>query len=132
VTITVAMAIEALEALLVLVAAVLAGIDTGQGRSYELSGGIAITVIGAVTAVLLGLVAAGLRRPRRWTRTPALLTQLFVGSTGLYLLLGGRYGWGGPALVLGLAGFAALLAPPSTRALTVGLPQPADRHKRPA
>jgi hypothetical protein len=130
VTITVAMVIEALEAVLVLVAAVLAGIDAGQGRSYELSGGIAITVIGVATAALLGLVAAGLRRSRRWTRTPALLTQLFVGSTGIYLLQGGRYGWGGPAIVLGLAGFATLLAPPSTRALTVGLPQPADRPKQ--
>jgi hypothetical protein len=124
------MAIEALEAVLVLVAAVLAGIDTGQGRSYELSGGIAITVIGVACAALLGLVAWGLRRSRRWTRTPGLLTQLFVGTTGVYLLQGGRYGWGGPALVLGLAGFATLLAPASTKALTVGLPQPADRHKR--
>jgi hypothetical protein len=128
-TITVAIAIEALEAALVLVAAVLAGIDTARGRSYQLSSGIAITVIGIATAALLGLVAAGLRRPRRWTRTPALLTQLFTGIVGIYLLQGGRYGWGVPAILLALAGFATLLAPPSTRALTVGLPQPADRHR---
>ena len=112
------------------VAAVLAGVDTGSGRAYQLSSGIAITVIGLATAVLLGLVAAGLRRPRRWTRTPALLTQLFTGIVAIYLLQGGRYDWGAAALVLSLAGFATLLAPPSTRALTVGMPQPADRHKR--
>jgi hypothetical protein len=129
-TITAAVAIEALEAALVLVAAVLAGIDTGRGRSYQLSSGIAITVIGVATAALLGLVAAGLRRPRRWTRTPALLTQLFTGIVGIYLLQGGRYSWGVPAILLALAGFAVLLAPPSTRALTVGLPQPADRHRQ--
>jgi hypothetical protein len=129
-TITAAVAIEALEAALVLAAAVLAGIDTGRGRSYQLSSGIAITVIGVATAALLGLVAGGLRRPRRWTRTPALLTQLFTGIVGIYLLQGGRYGWGVPAILLALAGFATLLAPPSTRALTVGLPQPADRHQR--
>jgi hypothetical protein len=129
-TITAAVVIEALEAALVAVAAVLAGVDTGAGRAYQLSSGIAITVIGLATAVLLALVAAGLRRPRRWTRTPALLTQLFTGIVGIYLLQGGRYDWGSATLVLSLAGFATLLAPPSTRALTVGMPQPADRHKR--
>jgi hypothetical protein len=87
-------------------------------------------VIGLAAAALLGLVAAGLRRPRRWTRTPALLTQLFVGIVSIYLLQGGRYDWGAVTLVLSVAGFATLLAPPSTRALTVGLPQPADRPKR--
>jgi hypothetical protein len=126
----VAVVVEALEAILVAVAAVLAGIATSQGRSYQLSSGIAITVIGLATAVLLALVAAGLRRPRRWTRTPALLTQLFTGIVGIYLLQGGRYDWGSAAVALSLAGFATLLAPPSTRALTAGLPQPADRHRR--
>jgi hypothetical protein len=123
--------IEVLEAVLVGVAAVLAGIDTSRGRSYQLSSGIAITVIGLVTAALLVLVAAGLRRPRRWTRTPALLTQVFTGIVGIYLLQGGRYEWGIPAVLLSAAGFATLLAPPSTRALTAGMPQPADRHRRP-
>ena len=129
-TITAAVVIEALEAVLVAVAAVLAGVDTGRGQAYQLSSGIAITVIGLAAAALLGLVAAGLRRPRRWTRTPALLTQLFVGIVSIYLLQGGRYDWGAVTLVLSVAGFATLLAPPSTRALTVGLPQPADRPKR--
>jgi hypothetical protein len=129
-TITAALVVEALEAVLVAVAAILAGIDTARGQSYQLSSGIAITVLGLVTAVLLGLVAAGLRQPRRWTRTPALLTQLFTGIVGIYLLQGGRYDWGSAAIVLALAGLGTLLAPPSTRALTVGLPQPADRHKR--
>jgi hypothetical protein len=129
-TITAAVVIEALEAVLVAVAAILAGVETSRGRSYQLSSGIAITVIGLITAGLLGLVSNGLRRPRRWTRTPALLTQLFTGIVSIYLLQGGRYDWGSIALVLSLAGFATLLAPASTRALTVGLPQPADRHKR--
>jgi hypothetical protein len=129
-TITVAVVIEALEAVLVAVAAVLAAVDTGRGASYQLSSGIAITVIGLATAVGLGFVANGLRGPRRWTRTPALLTQLFTGIVGIYLLQGGRYEWGVPTIAAALVGFGVLLAPASTRALTVGLPQPADRHKR--
>jgi peptidoglycan/LPS O-acetylase OafA/YrhL len=131
-TIVVAAVVEGIEALMVLIAAVLAGVDTGQGKSYQLSSGIAITIIGVVMAGLLGLVAYGLRRPRRWTRTPALLTQLFVGIVGIYLLQGGRYDWGVPAVALALAGFVTLFAPASTRALTAGLPQPEPfRVRRP-
>jgi len=129
-TISVAVVVEALEGLLVLVAAILAGIDTSRGKSYQLSSGIAITIIGVVMAVLLGLVAAGLRHSRRWTRTPALLTQLFTGIVGVYLLQGAKYAWGVPAILLAITGVVVLLAPPSTRVLTVGLPQPPDRHKR--
>jgi hypothetical protein len=129
-TMSVAVVVEALEAVLVLAAAVLAGVATSEGHSYQLSSGIAITIIGVATAAGLGLVSAGLRHARRWTRTPALLTQLFVGIVGIYLVQGGRYPWGVPALALAVAGFVSLLAPPSTRALTAGLPQPAGRRRR--
>ena len=120
----------ALEAVLVLVAALLAGVATAEGHSYQLSSGIAISVIGVATAAGLGLISRGLRHARRWTRTPALMTQLFVGIVGIYLVQGGRYEWGVPALVLAVSGFVTLLAPPSTRALTAGLPQPAGRRRQ--
>ena len=114
-----AAAVEAAESVMVLVATVLAGIDTAAGRSYQLSSGIALTLIGVGDAPpRWPLVAVGLARARRWSRTPALLTQLFIGIVGIYLLQGQRLDWGVPALVLAVAGFAALLAPPSLRALT--------------
>jgi hypothetical protein len=75
-------------------------------------------VIGAACAAGLALAAAGLARARRWSRTPALLTQLFFGIVGIYLLQAHRLEWGVPLLVLAAAGLAALLAPPSLRALT--------------
>ena len=125
-----AAAVQAADAVIVLGASVLAGVDTAAGRSYQEGSGIALTLIGIGTAVALAWVALGLSRARRWSRTPTALTQLFVGIVSIYLLQGGRYDWGGVTLALSLAGFATLLAPPSTRALTVGLPQPADRHKR--
>jgi hypothetical protein len=112
--------VQAIEAAGVLGASVLAGIDTGSGRSYHLNSGIALTAIGVATAVALGYVAAGLARGRRWSRTPALLTQLFAGIVSIYLLQGHRYDWGGPGLALALAGFAVLLVPPSMRALSGG------------
>jgi len=107
-----------------MLAAILAGVAALQGKSYENASGIAITAIGIGTAVVLGYVAFGLARTRRWSRTPALLTQLFTGIVGIYLVQGHRWSWGVPALVLCLAGFALLLSPPSTRALTADKDDP--------
>ena len=101
-----------------LAASVLAGVDTATGQSYQQASGVALTLIGLGTAAVLAVVAAGLARGRRWSRTPALLTQLFVGIVGIYLVQGHRYLWGVPALLLAVAGFAAVLAPPSLHALS--------------
>lgn len=123
--------VQAVEAAGVLGASVLAGIDAGSGRSYQVSSGIALTVIGIATAVGLGCVAAALARTRRWSRTPALLTQLFAGIVSIYLIQGHRYEWGGPGLALAAAGLVALLVPPSMRALSSG-PRPAEQAEPPA
>jgi hypothetical protein len=110
--------VQAADAAIVLVATVLAGVDTATGQSYQVGSGIALTLIGLATAAALAAVALGLARVRKWSRTPALLTQLFVGIVGIYLVQSQRYEWGVPCLVLAGAGFAALLAPASLRALT--------------
>jgi hypothetical protein len=123
-TVVGAAAVQVVEAAGVLVATALAGIDTGSGRSYEAASGIALTLIGIGTVVALAFVAAGLARARRWSRTPALLTQLFTGIVGIYLVQGHRYSWGIPALLLAAAGFVTLLLPASLRALTAGRPAP--------
>src|SRR5215469_13878918 len=86
------------------------------------------TVLAAVAA--LALVAAGLARTRRWSRTPALLTQLFAGIVGIYLLQGHRLDWGLALLVLAVLGFAALLSPPSLRALTSSEQDPPEPSAR--
>jgi hypothetical protein len=116
-TLRAAAVVQTAEAALVLAATVLAGVDAAAGRSYQTGSGIALTVIGAASVAALAAVAAGLARARRWSRTPALLTQLFVGIVGIYLLQANRLDWGVLSVVLAVAGFAALLAPPSLRAL---------------
>jgi hypothetical protein len=121
-TVRLAGAVQAAEALVLLAATVLAAVDTAAGKSYQAASGIALTVIGLATVGVLLLVAAGLARARTWTRTPALMTQLFTGIVGIYLVQGGRLEWGIPALALAAAGFGTLLAPPSLRALTRGRP----------
>jgi len=117
-TLRAAAVVQGAEAVLVLVATILAGVDAAAGQSYHVSSGIALTVIGVVAVAALALVAAGLARARRWSRTPALLTQLFAGIVGIYLLQGHRLDWGLALVVLAVLGFAALLSPPSLRALT--------------
>src|SRR5690349_25160786 len=117
-TLRVAAAVQAAESVLILVATVLAGVDAAAGQSYHVNSGIALTVIGVAAVAALGLVAAGLARARRWSRTPALLTQLFAGIVGIYMLQGHRLDWGLALVVLAVLGFAALLSPPSLRALT--------------
>ncbi len=112
--------IEAVEATGVLLATILAGIDTASGKSYHRASGIAITLIGLATAVALGLVARGLLGGHRWTRTPTMLTQLFTGIVGVYLVQSARYDWGIPAVLLAIGGFAMLLAPASLKLLTPG------------
>ena len=128
-TLTWAAGIEAVEAVGVLFAAVLAGADAARGQSYHVNSGIALTVIGLAAAVALTYVAVGVLRVRSWSRTPALLTQLFCGVVSLYLLQAHRYSWGVPGIALTAAGFGTLLAPRSIRALA-GLPwkPPAGRN----
>ena len=123
-TVRAAAAVQAAEAAVVCAASVLSAIDAAGGQSYRADSGIALTLIGFGTAAALGYVAVGLARARHWSRTPALLTQLFTGIVGIYLVQGHRYDWGVLALVLTAAGFVTLLLPPSLRALTGGRPVP--------
>lgn len=116
VTLIGAAAVQGAESLGVLAATVIAAIDTAAGRSYQVSSGIALTIIGLGAAVALAGVAFGLAHARRWSRTPALLTQLFCGVVAIYLIEGGRYGWGVPLAVLAVAGLATIANPPTLRA----------------
>lgn len=126
-TVAGAAVVQAIQAAAILLAAILAGIAVLDGKSYQTAGGIAITFIGIGTAILLGFVAFGLAKIRRWSRTPALLTQLFTGIVGIYLVQGHRWSWGIPALVLCALGFILLFSPPSIRALTAGRDDPGSR-----
>ena len=131
-TLRAAAMVQGAESVLVLVASVLAGVDAAAGQSYHVSSGIALTVIGVAAVAALALVAAGLARARRWSRTPALLTQLFAGIVGIYLLQGHRLDWGLALLALAVLGFAALLSPPSLRALTGDQEAPRPRARWPS
>jgi hypothetical protein len=117
-TLLVAAAAQAIEAAGVLLAAVLTAADTASGRSYQQSSGIALTILAFAAAVAVAFVVRGLLQLRQWSRTPTLLTQLFVGTTGVYLVEGHRLAWGLPAILVAIAGFIGLCVPPTWFALS--------------
>jgi hypothetical protein len=108
---------QAAEAVGMAVAAVFAAVATADGQSYQLASGIALTLIALGTAAGLAAFAVGLYRARAWSRTPVVMTQLFVGGAGLYLVTGHRWGWGVPALALAAGCLAGVFTPASLRAL---------------
>ena len=112
-----AAAAQVMEAVGLCVAGVFAATSTAAGKSHQLAAGIVLTMLAFVTAAGLGAIAAGLARARPWSRTPAVMTQLFVVIAGITLLDGQRPEWGVPALALAAACLAGLLTPASLRAL---------------
>jgi len=112
-----AAAAQAAEAVGLAVAAVFAAIDTADGKSYQAASGIALTLIAFGTAAGLAAFAVGLNRARPWSRTPAVMTQVFVIIAGVILLDGHRPEWGVPALLLAVGCLASVFTPASLRAL---------------
>ena len=114
----VATAAQAAEAAGLCVAIILNVIDSASGNDWTASNAIAFIVLEIIVALGVAAVASGLARVRPWSRTPAVLTQLFTAVIAIWLLEAHRLDWGIPALLLAIAGFAGLFAPASLRALT--------------
>ncbi|MBV9794715.1 MAG: hypothetical protein JO016_12330 [Actinobacteria bacterium] len=129
-TLLLAVAAQGLEAAGLLAVAVVTTIDTISGHSYQQSSGIALTFLAYLAVVAVALVGWGLFRVSQWSRTPSLLIQLFVGTTGVYLLEGHHPALGWPTLVVAIAGFAGLCLPASWQALS--RPGLAERQEPPA
>jgi hypothetical protein len=118
----VATAAQAAEAVGLCVAIILNVIDSASGNDWTSSNAIAFIVLELIVAIGVAAVAAGLARVRPWSRTPAVLTQLFTVMIAIWLLEAHRLAWGIPALLLAIAGFAGLFAPTSLRALNRSAP----------
>jgi hypothetical protein len=106
------------EALGLCAAIVLNIIDSASGRGSTFSDAVGFIVLEAVIAGGLAAIALGLARVRPWSRTPAVMLQVFTLLIAVWLIQAHDYGWGVPALLLGLAGLAGVFAPASLRALT--------------
>ena len=113
-----AAAAQAAEAAALCVVIVLNVIDAASGRASTASNAIGFIVLEAIVAAGVALIASGIARFRPWSRTPAVMTQVFTILIALWLLEAHRYAWGIPALLVAIAALAGLFAPTSLRALT--------------
>jgi hypothetical protein len=113
----VAAAAQAAEAAGLVVAVVFNLVDWASGQAWTTGNAIGLSLVELIVAAGVAWIAAGLARVRPWSRTPAVLTQVFTVMIAVWLLEAHRYGWGLPVLLLAVAGFAGLFAPASLRAL---------------
>jgi hypothetical protein len=113
----VAAAAQVIEAAGLCVAAAFGAASTADGKSAQVTSGAGLTVFAVVVAVGVALIAIAVARARPWSRTPTVMTQLFVIIGGIVLLDGQRPEWGVPALALAAACLAGLFTPASLRAL---------------
>ena len=109
---------QAAEAVGLCVAVLLNVIDSVSGDAWTTSNAIAFIGLEGLVAVAVAWIASGIARVRPWSRTPAVMTQVFTILIALWLLEAHRYGWGIPALLFAIAALAGLFAPTSLRALT--------------
>jgi uncharacterized membrane protein len=112
-----AAAAQGLEAVGLLVVAAVNLSDLAGGQTYQTSNAVAVIVIEVIVAIGVAAIAAGIVRVRPWSRTPAVMTQVFTVVIGIVLIQAHRLGWGLPALVFAIAGLVGLFAPTSFRAL---------------
>jgi hypothetical protein len=126
-----AAAVLAAESLALLAYTVTNVVDIMTGNSYQVPDSVGLIIIQVIVVVGLAWIASGVRRVRPWTRTPAVMIQLFGGLLGILLLNGHQYAWGGPTLALAVAGLAGLLPPASLKALARPMPEPEPPAPKP-
>jgi hypothetical protein len=120
-TIVVAAALLALEGL---VGLVYAGLEVGQVRMSRAEVGVGVAILMAGFGLLLLLVARGVFRGRRWSRGPAVATQLILLPIA-WSFRGGATTWVSVALAaLAIAVLVGVLHPRSTAVFVV---PPADK-----
>jgi hypothetical protein len=101
--------------------AILAGVTLVSGlrngaRTAQLIGQFLYFV---VLAFLVGLVAFGLLRGRRWSRTPAIVVQLVVVAIGVWMAVpSGRVVWGLGLIAIGLVAGGLLVTPSANAWIT--------------
>jgi hypothetical protein len=123
-TIVVAAALLALEALAALAYAAL---EIGQVRISRAAVGVGVTILMAALGLLLLVVARGVFRGKRWSRGPAVATQLILLPIA-WSFKGGSTTW--VAVVLGIVAIAVLAGVLHPRSTAVFVP-PAATSREP-
>ncbi|NBE97157.1 hypothetical protein FE391_04990 [Nonomuraea sp. KC401] len=117
-TLLIAAAVVALEGIVALGLGVLVAVQTLTGTPGNVTTALAESGFALLVAAgLLWVAWGGLLRMERWGRSPAVLTQIFMLIIAVTLIRSDQPQLGIPLVVVAVAGFVTLLAPPTTHAL---------------
>jgi hypothetical protein len=116
-TLTAGAAIEAAEGVAALGFGLFVGWETIVGEPLDPASAAGVTALAFLGAAGMLLVARGLLRTQRWSRSPAVLTQLFAVPISVSMIQGGQYAFGVPLIVLAAVALVLLLSGPSNRVL---------------
>jgi hypothetical protein len=81
----------------------------------SLATALALVVLAALTAVVLGAVLVGLWRGRAWVRAAGVVFQVLLFAIGVGALQGAlaQPGWGWPLVIVGVVGFVLVVCRPT-------------------
>lgn len=116
-TLTAAAVIEAVEGTAALGFGLFFGWKTVTGSPVDPASGIGVTVLAILGGAGMLAVARGLLSRSRWSRSPAVLTQLFALPVAVSLIQSEQYAFGVPLAVLGTAALVLALSRPTSDAL---------------
>jgi hypothetical protein len=117
ITLTAAAAVEAAEGLIALGFGFFVGWETIVGKPLDPASAIGVTLFAFLAGAGMLAVARGLLRADRWSRSPAVLTQLFALPVSVSMLQGSQYALGVPLIVLAVVALVLVLCKPSNDAL---------------
>jgi hypothetical protein len=124
-TLAVAAAVLALEGLTALLLGGYVAVETVAGNPSDTMSSVFVAGFGLLVGAILLRVSWGLLRAEKWTRSPGVLTQIFVLPIVVTLLESGQALLGGLLAAAAVTALAALLSPPTTRVL-YGDAEPSD------
>ncbi|GAB1821921.1 hypothetical protein [Herbidospora sp. RD11066] len=116
-TIAVAAVVVAIEGLAALALGGWVAYETLIGAAGDVMSSLVLAVFGLAVGAGLLWVAWGIVQLMRWSRGPAVVTQIFAVPVSISLIQAGQLGWGVPLIAGAGVILVTLLAPPSTQAL---------------
>jgi hypothetical protein len=113
-------AIEAAEGAAAVGFGLFVGWETIAGKPMDPASAIGVTLLAILGGAGMLVVARGLVRGQRWSRSPAVLTQLFALPVAVSLIQSEQYGFGVPLVALAVAALVLILSKPSNDVLVRG------------
>jgi peptidoglycan/LPS O-acetylase OafA/YrhL len=119
-TLTLAAVLEAVVGLLALGGGLFTLVETVVGEPKNLATALAVAALAVGGGALMLKVALGLYRAEGWSRSPAVVTQLFLLPVAVTLVQSDRPWLGYPLAALGVCALLMLLSGPTAAALYPG------------